>query len=89
MKEIINKIISLKNEIDTNNTIIDNRKNKLKKIKAEEKKILEDIANLEFEQLVLNKIIKKEKEKLSDLNVRWKNLIRREFKWYNNNWTFL
>ena len=64
-KEIIkNKIISLKNEIDTNNTIIDNRKNKLKKIKAEEKKILEDIANLEFEQLVLNKIIKKEKEKL-------------------------
>ena len=64
MKEIINKIISLKNEIDTNNTIIDNRKNKLKKIKAEEKKILEDIANLEFEQLVLNKIIKKEKEKL-------------------------
>ena len=64
MKEIVNKIISLKNEIDTNNTIIDNRKNKLKKIKAEEKKILEDIANLEFEQLVLNKIIKKEKEKL-------------------------
>ena len=64
MKEITNKIISLKNEIDTNNTIIDNRKNKLKKIKAEEKKILEDIANLEFEQLVLNKIIKKEKEKL-------------------------
>ena len=66
MKEIINKIISLKNEIDTNNTIIDNRKNKLKKIKAEEKKILEDIANLEFEQLVLNKIIKKEKEKLME-----------------------
>ena len=66
MKEIIkNKIISLKNEIDTNNTIIDNRKNKLKKIKAEEKKILEDIANLEFEQLVLNKIIKKEKEKIN------------------------
>ena len=64
MKEIINKIISLKNEIDTNNTIIDNRKNKLKKIKAEEKKILEEIANLEFEQLVLNKIIKKEEEKL-------------------------
>ena len=71
MEEIIkNKIISLKNEIDTNNAIIDNRKNKLKKIKDEEKKILEDIANLEFEQLVLNKIIKKEKEKLSDLNVR-------------------
>ena len=71
MEEIIkNKIISLKNEIDTNNVIIGNRKNKLKKIKDEEKKILEDIANLEFEQLVLNKIIKKEKEKLSDLNVR-------------------
>ena len=71
MKEIIkNKIISLKNEIDTNNTIIENRKNKLKKIKVEEKKILEDINNLEFEQLVLNKIIKKEKEKLSNLNVR-------------------
>ena len=70
-REIIkNKIISLKNEIDTNNVFIDNRKNKLKKIKDEEKKILEDIANLEFEQLVLNKIIKKEKEKLSDLNVR-------------------
>ena len=67
MKEIIkNKIISLKNEIDTNNTIINNRKNKLKKIKDEEKKILEDISNLEFEQLVLNKIIKKEKEKLNN-----------------------
>ena len=65
MKEIIkNKIISLKNEIDTNNTIIENRKNKLKKIKVEEEKILEEIYNLEFEQLVLNKIIKKEKEKL-------------------------
>ena len=71
MKEIIkNNIIRLKNEIDTNNTIIENRKNKLKKIKVEEEKLLEDIANLEFEQLVLNKIIKKEKEKLSDLNVR-------------------
>ena len=71
MKEIIkNKIISLKNEIDTNNTIIENRKNKLKKIKAEEEKILEEISNLEFEQLVLNKIIKKEKEKLSNLNAR-------------------
>ena len=66
-EEIIkNKIISLKNEIDTNNTIINNRKNKLKKIKDEEKKILEDISNLEFEQLVLNKIIKKEKEKLNN-----------------------
>ena len=65
MEEIIkNKIINLKNEIDTNNIIIDNRKNKLKNIKAEEKKILEEIANLEFEQLVLNKIIKKEEEKL-------------------------
>ena len=65
MKEIIkNKIISLKNEIDTNNTIIENRKNKLKKIKVEEEKILEEIYNLEFEQLVLNKIIKKEEEKL-------------------------
>ena len=65
MEEIIkNKIINLKNEIDTNNIIIDNRKNKLKKIKAEEEKILEEIANLEFEQLVLNKIIKKEEEKL-------------------------
>ena len=65
MEEIIkNKIISLKNEIDTNNTIIENRKNKLKKIKVEEEKILEEIYNLEFEQLVLNKIIKKEKEKL-------------------------
>ena len=65
MKEIIkNKIISLKNEIDTNNAIIENRKNKLKKIKVEEEKILEEIHNLEFEQLVLNKIIKKEKEKL-------------------------
>ena len=71
MEEIIkNKIISLKNEIDTNNAIIDNRKNKLKKIKDEEKKILEDIANLEFEQIVLNKIIKKEKEKLCNLNDR-------------------
>ena len=65
MKEIINKIISLKNEIDTNNTIIENRKNKLKKIKVEEEKILEEIHNLEFEQLVLNKIIKKEKEKIN------------------------
>ena len=66
MEEIIkNKIISLKNEIDTNNIIIENRKNKLKDIKSEEEKILEEIANLEFEQLVLNKIIKKEKEKLN------------------------
>ena len=73
MEEIIkNKIISLKNEIDANNAIIDNRKNKLKKIKDEEKKIIEDIANLEFEQIVLNKIIKKEKEKLSNLNVNGK-----------------
>ena len=63
-EKIKNKIINLKNEIDTNNIIIDNRKNKLKNIKAEEKKILEEIANLEFEQLVLNKIIKKEEEKL-------------------------
>ena len=71
MEEIIkNKIISLKNEINTNNVIIYNRRSKLKKIKDEEKKISEEIANLEFEQLVLNKIVKKEKEKLSDLNDR-------------------
>ena len=63
-EKIKNKIINLKNEIDTNNIIIDNRKNKFKNIKAEEEKILEEIANLEFEQLVLNKIIKKEEEKL-------------------------
>ena len=37
-EKIKNKIINLKNEIDTNNIIIDNRKNKLKNIKAEEKK---------------------------------------------------
>ena len=73
MEEIIkNKIISLKNEIDTNNTIIENRKNKLKKIKVEEEKILEEIYNLEFEQLVLNKIIKKEKEKLIKESYKWK-----------------
>ena len=71
MEEIIkNKIISLKNEINTNNVIIYNRRSKLKKIKDEEKKISEEIANLEFEQLVLNKIVKKEKEKSSDLNDR-------------------
>ena len=71
MKEIIkNKIISLKNEIDTNNIIIENKKKKLNNIKSEEEKILAEISNLEFEQLVLNKIIKKEKEKLSGLNDR-------------------
>ena len=71
MEEIIkNKITSLKNEIDTNNIIIENKKNKLKNIKSEEEKILEEIANIEIEQLVLNKIIKKEKEKLSNLNDR-------------------
>ena len=71
MKEIIkNKIISLKNEIDTNNIIIENKKKKLNNIKSEEEKILAEISNLEFEQLVLNKIIKKEKEKLSNLNDR-------------------
>ena len=74
MEEIIkNKIISLKNEIDTNNIIIENKKKKLNIIKSEEEKILAEISNLEFEQLVLNKIIKKEKEKLSDLNVRLQN----------------
>lgn len=66
MEETIkNNIVRLKNEIDTNNIIIENKKKKLNNLKYEEEKILAEIGNLEFEQLVLNKIIKKEKEKLN------------------------